>query len=182
MFAGTLREKKQQQSQVFSNVIFLCLPLTWITEKELERVIKKRWRILLKKKHENFIAAVRKWEMLAVSKERPAGWKWAVVKKNYKRPRTQATKFLVSTYGNSSSSRAKRHCGRAKQQQRTVQKRGLHVHICFFANRSINFVMMMRCLVSPMFCKWLTKLTLNHEDNIESSTSYLTFNTVGFTS
>ena len=48
--------------------------LTWITEKELERVIKKkRRRILLKKKHENFIAEVRKSEMLAVSKERSAG-------------------------------------------------------------------------------------------------------------
>ena len=35
----------------------------------------------MKKKHENFIAEVRKSEMLAVSKERQAGWKWAVVKK-----------------------------------------------------------------------------------------------------
>ena len=40
--------------------------LMWITEKALERKIKKqRRRVLLDEKHENFMAALRKWEMLA---------------------------------------------------------------------------------------------------------------------
>ena len=61
MASRTFREKKQQQSRAsFFDVIFLST-LTWITEKELERVIKNkgdefRW----KKNTENFIAAVRK--------------------------------------------------------------------------------------------------------------------------
>ena len=33
--------------------------LTWITEKELEQVIKNKRGITLEEKHENFIAAVR---------------------------------------------------------------------------------------------------------------------------
>ena len=53
--------------------------ITWITEKELERVIvnKRDAGISLEEKHENLVAAVRKWEMLAASKER----QWAAVKK-----------------------------------------------------------------------------------------------------
>ena len=44
--------------------------LTWKTEKELERETKKKQRILisLQEKHQNFIAAVRKSEMLAATK------------------------------------------------------------------------------------------------------------------
>ena len=38
MAARTFRKKKQQQSHVFFGVIFM-FTLTWITEKELERVI-----------------------------------------------------------------------------------------------------------------------------------------------
>ena len=55
MASRTFREKKQQQSRAsFFDVIFLST-LTWITEKELERVIKNkgdefRW----KKKHRKF--------------------------------------------------------------------------------------------------------------------------------
>ena len=55
-------------------MLFLMSTLTWITGKELERVIKTRRRISLEEKHEtfivDFIAAVRKWEMLAASKEK----------------------------------------------------------------------------------------------------------------
>ena len=53
--------------------------IMWITEKELERVIvnKRDAGISLEEKHENLVAAVRKWEMLAASKER----QWAAVKK-----------------------------------------------------------------------------------------------------
>ena len=40
MAAGTLREKKQQQSRVVS-ALFFMFTLTWITEKELERVFNK---------------------------------------------------------------------------------------------------------------------------------------------
>ena len=39
MATRTFREKKHQQSQVFLE-LFLMSTLTWITEKELERVIK----------------------------------------------------------------------------------------------------------------------------------------------
>ena len=51
------------------STLFLIFTLMRITEKELGR------RISLEEKHKNFIAAVRKWEMLA------ARWKWAAVKK-----------------------------------------------------------------------------------------------------
>ena len=50
------------------STLFLMFTLMSITEKELGR------RISLEEKHKNFIAAVRKWEMLA------ARWKWAAVK------------------------------------------------------------------------------------------------------
>ena len=51
------------------STLFLMFALMRITEKELGR------RISLEEKNKNFIAAVRKWEMLA------ARWKWAAVKK-----------------------------------------------------------------------------------------------------
>ena len=41
MAARTLRKKKQQQSLVFFD-LFLLLTLTWITEKELERVTENK--------------------------------------------------------------------------------------------------------------------------------------------
>ena len=40
--ARTFRKKKQQQSRVFFGVIFFMFTLTWITEKELERVIENK--------------------------------------------------------------------------------------------------------------------------------------------
>ena len=42
MAAWTFRMKKQQQSRVFFDVIFFMFTLTWITEKELERVIENK--------------------------------------------------------------------------------------------------------------------------------------------
>ena len=51
------------------STLFLMFTLMRMRKKELGR------RISLEEKHENFIAAVRKWEMLA------ARWKWATVKK-----------------------------------------------------------------------------------------------------
>ena len=58
----TLRKKKKQQSHVFM-ALFFMFTQTWITEKDLERVIenkrgKKTWK---------FKAAVRKWKMLEAS-------------------------------------------------------------------------------------------------------------------
>ena len=58
-----LLEGKQKKIESFS-MLFLMSTLTWITGKELERVIKTRRRISLEEKHEtfivDFIAAVRK--------------------------------------------------------------------------------------------------------------------------
>ena len=49
--------------------------MTWIKDREKvsEREINKGGRISLKEKHENFIAAVKKWEMLAASKVKMSG-------------------------------------------------------------------------------------------------------------
>ena len=48
-------------------------------DRDLEREIKNKGDIfLLEEQHENFVAAVTKWEMLAATNAR---WKWAAVKK-----------------------------------------------------------------------------------------------------
>ena len=51
MAARTVRKKKQQQSRVFFGVFFLMFTLTWITEKELERVIENKGNQFRKKKN-----------------------------------------------------------------------------------------------------------------------------------
>ena len=51
MAARTLRKKKQQQSRVFFEFIFDVYPLTWITEKELERVIENKRHEFCRKKN-----------------------------------------------------------------------------------------------------------------------------------
>ena len=53
---------------------------------------KQRRRISLEKQHENFVAVVRKWEMLPVSKV-----KMCFCSKKKKRTGKQASKFYVST-------------------------------------------------------------------------------------
>ena len=73
MAARTFRkEKQQQQSRVFFDVIFDIY--THVDNRERARAIdwKQRRRISLEEKHENFIAPPRKWDLLAASKERPA--------------------------------------------------------------------------------------------------------------
>ena len=72
MAARTFRKKKQQQSRVFFDVIFDVY--THVDNRERARASdwKQRRRISLEEKHENFIAALRKWDLLAASKERPA--------------------------------------------------------------------------------------------------------------
>ena len=49
--ARTFRKKKQQQSRVFFGVIFFMFTLTWITEKELERVIENKGDEFRRKKN-----------------------------------------------------------------------------------------------------------------------------------
>ena len=66
---GLLEEKKTKQKK--AAWVSFSTRLTWITEKELEREIKtnkQRRQISLETKHKNFIAVVRKWEMLVASK------------------------------------------------------------------------------------------------------------------
>ena len=50
MAARTFRKKTQQQSRVFFGLIF-CVTLTWITEKELERVIENKGDEFTRKKN-----------------------------------------------------------------------------------------------------------------------------------
>ena len=55
-------------------------------DRDLEREIKNKGDIfLLEEQHENFVAAVTKWEMLAATNARR---KWAAVKKKWTRTRT----------------------------------------------------------------------------------------------
>ena len=50
--ARTFRKKKQQQSRVLSfSALFLMFALTWITEKELERVIENKGGEFRRKKN-----------------------------------------------------------------------------------------------------------------------------------
>ena len=47
--------------------------LTWITEKELERVIENKGDEFRREKNSKVKAAVKKWEMLAASKVKMSG-------------------------------------------------------------------------------------------------------------
>ena len=73
MAARTFRKKKQQQSRVFFDVIFDVY--THVDNRERARASdwKQRKWISLEEKHEKFIAAVKKWEMLAASKVKMSG-------------------------------------------------------------------------------------------------------------
>ena len=51
MVARTFRKKKQQQSHVFFGVILLMFTLTWITEKQLERVTENKGDEFRRKKN-----------------------------------------------------------------------------------------------------------------------------------
>ena len=56
----------------FSRLFFMST-LTWITEKELEKEMKNKGDEFCWKKHEKFIVAVRKWEILAASEVKMSG-------------------------------------------------------------------------------------------------------------
>ena len=86
-------------------------------DRDLEREIKNKGDIfLLEEQHENFVAAVTKWEMLAATNARR---KWAAVKK----------KVNENTYDISSIKRVTKkflevsRWSRAKQRQRNVQEK-----------------------------------------------------------
>ena len=86
-------------------------------DRDLEREIKNKGDIFLPgERHENFVAVVRKWEMVAATNAR---WKWTAVKKKvndttYDIPSIKLVtkKFLEVSL-----------CSRAKQRQRNVQKK-----------------------------------------------------------
>ena len=94
-------------------------------DSDLELEIKNKGDIfLLEGRHENFVAAVTKWEMLAASNAR---WKWAAVKKKWTRTRRDisskqrvTSKFHVTVV--------------QKNGKKNVQKSVLHVQSYFFAN------------------------------------------------
>ena len=65
---GFLERKKKKRSRVFFDVIFYVYRHVDNRERARASDWKQRRRILLEEKRENFIAAVRKWEILAASK------------------------------------------------------------------------------------------------------------------
>ena len=73
MAARTFREKKQQQSRVFFDIIFDVYTHVGNRERVRASDCRQRRRISLQQKNENVIAAVRKWEMLAASKVKMSG-------------------------------------------------------------------------------------------------------------
>ena len=69
MAARTFRKKNNNKVVSFS-ALFFMFTLTWITEKELERVIENKGDEFRREKN---IAAVGKWEMLTASKVSMSG-------------------------------------------------------------------------------------------------------------
>ena len=86
-------------------------------DRDLEREIKKGDFFLFEDQHENFVAAVRKWEMLADTKqmqgENERQWK----KMNENRYDISSIKSVTKKFLEVS------RCSRAKQRQRNVQKK-----------------------------------------------------------
>ena len=62
MATRTLREKKHQQSRVFSDVISVFYVYTYVDNREKASAsdLRQRRRISWEEKHENFIAVMRK--------------------------------------------------------------------------------------------------------------------------
>ena len=73
MAGRTFREKKQQQSRVFFDIIFYVYTHAGNRERVRASDCRQGRRISLQEKNENVIAAVRKWEMLAASKVKMSG-------------------------------------------------------------------------------------------------------------
>ena len=84
-------------------------------DRDLEREINNKGdSLLLQEQHDNFVAAVRKWEMLAATNAR---WKWAAVKKKWTK---KTWKFHVVVVQNNG--------------KEMYKKSVLHVQSYFFAN------------------------------------------------
>ena len=81
---------------------------------------------MLEEQHENFVATVTKWEMLAATK---ASWKYAAVKKKVNEntydilPIKRVTKKFLEV---------SRECSRANNGKEMYKKSVLHVQSCFF--------------------------------------------------
>ena len=105
MATRSFREKKKKKTASKSSLLQSYFDFyIHVDNRERSRASdqKQRRRISSEENHKNLMVAVRKWEMLGASKERPARWKWEVVKKKLKRTGAEATKFFVSSYDNSS--------------------------------------------------------------------------------
>ena len=84
-----LLERKNNNKVVSSSTLFLMCTLTWNRERVRVSDCKQRRRISLQEKHENVMAAVRKWEMLAASKVKMSG------SEKIKRERNTSNKIFV---------------------------------------------------------------------------------------
>ena len=91
------------------------------SDRELERKIKG---YLLEEQHQNVLAAVRKWEILAATKVKMSEWK----KVSNNRYDISSIKRVTRKFLKVSS------CGRAKQRQRNVRKKCAARAKLFFAN------------------------------------------------
>ena len=98
---------------------------TRLNEKKSDRELERKIRIyLLEEQHENFLAAVRKWEILAATKVKMSEWK----KVNNNRYDISSIKRVTRKFLEVSP------CGRAKQRQRNVQKKvAARAKLFFFA-------------------------------------------------
>ena len=92
-------------------------------ERARARDKKQRRQISLEEKHENLIAGVRKWEMLAATKVKMSGSE----KKQWTGTHTSIQHFPYKMCNQEVLC-----CSCAKQQQRNVQKSVLQVQSCFF--------------------------------------------------
>ena len=100
-----------------------------LNEKKSDRELERKTRsYLLEEQNENFLAAVRKWEILAATKVKMSEWK----KVNYNRYDISSIKRVTRKFLEVS------RCGRAKQRQRNGQEkcaaRAKFFLFVFFAN------------------------------------------------
>ena len=140
MAARTFRKKKQQQSRVFFDVIFDVY--THVDNRERARASdwKQRRRISWEEKHENFIAAVRKREMLAASKVKMSGSEKIKANMNTGNKifgkhipvRQLFHKNILYLFCKVwCFSRTKRRCSRAKKRQRKTKMRAARANLFF---------------------------------------------------
>ena len=121
MATRTFREEKTSNNKAGSFFRLDFNVHTDVDNREIARARDKKTRKEKKEKHENFIAAVRKWEMQAATKVKISG---------------SDKKVNRNTYDFSSIKRVTRkfldvsRCSRAKQRRRNVQKSVLNEQRC----------------------------------------------------